>query len=223
MGGCPAMGDLCTAYALEAQLPFALESLSASTDSLRSFVIREAVDQQDRNGDGDHTDTVVTLRDRQTGLSQPLGSPGCGIPAMPAPEGRAVIEVNEPPFQFAAVAFENDLLAFLESEASENGCNENGDFDHDDAILRVFRLGAGEIPISPLRAVDPALKVNGRSLAVSEGRVFFRTSEAASARQLTALGSTNGSSVQANDASDKVAISSDGRYVAFQSTATNLV
>src|SRR5262249_46896138 len=200
----------------------ALESLGDSTNFLRSFVVREAVDQQDRNGDGDHTDTVVILRDRTTGQSQPLGSPsGCSIPPTPAPEGRGVVEVSQPPFQFAAVAFEGTRLAFLESENLENACNENNDFDDADAILRVFELGTGEIPISPLRAVDPSLKINRRSLALSQGKVFIRTSEAASARQLTALASSSNASGPGTG--DESSLSADGRYVAFSSTATTLV
>jgi len=34
---------------------------------------------------------------------------------------------------------------------------------------------------SPARAVDPSLVINGQSLVVSNGEVFFRTSEAAMA------------------------------------------
>ncbi len=236
-GECTDVDDLCVNYGLEAQAPVNLESLKAATTAVRAFTAREAVDLQDRNGDGDQLDTVVTLRRRDTGEGQDLGWPGvCGPPPTPVPEGRAVVYVSDPPFRFPAVAVKDDtvegnVLAFLESEAMTNdpalpslnlACDENGDFDTFDAILRVFRLGAGETAISPLRAVDAALRVNGQSLAVSNGLVFFRTSEAATAQQLSERASEQTGGGEADDISFLPSISADGRYVAFTSAAKNL-
>jgi len=60
-------------YAFRADTPVDLASLRTETASLRSFTVNESVVLEDRNGDEDQTDTVVTLRDRQTGQGQPLG------------------------------------------------------------------------------------------------------------------------------------------------------
>src|SRR5262249_12359841 len=112
-----------------------LESLYQGTADQFSFTLDERVDLKDHNGDGDTTDSVITLRDRTTGDSQNLGAPSppppapvnCGITG--TPEGRAVVRINEPPFSFPAIANENDILAFLESEPGENMCDENGNGD----------------------------------------------------------------------------------------------
>lgn len=196
----------CVSYALEAQAPVTLDSLAVQTSTMRSFTASEAIDQQDRNGDGDIVDTVVTLRNRTTGAGQPLGAPaGCGIAG--APDGRAVVRVSQPPYNFPAVAVEDDILAFLESEIGSNRCDATGDGDVADSVVRVVRLSGGEIGISPERAVDPALRINDRSLAVSNGRVFFRSAEAAMAARVTERITVAGGA--------KPAISADGRYVAY--------
>jgi Tol biopolymer transport system component len=217
----------CVNYALEAQVPVDLSSLRTETDTLRALVANEAVDLQDANGDNDTLDTVVLLRDRQTGVGQDLPAPaGCGIPVVPGvvPEGRSVVNVRTGGFTFPAVAVENDIVAFLESELGENRCVENGDEDFADPILRVFRLGSGEVSYaSPLRAVDAAPKINARPLVVSNGRVFVRSSEAAMAKRLTERVSVGPGGLQADEPSSPGSISADGRFVAFYSFATNLL
>lgn len=239
VGDCPAVGDLCSAYAMEAQLPVTLESLGTSTEELRSFLVRESVDQFDRNGDGDRSDLVVTLRNRENGAPQALGAPpGCGISNVPdPPEGRAVVELRDPPFTFAALALEGDVLAFLESEGHTNdptppnlACDETGDGDTWDPILRVFRLGQPEVTDGQTIAVDPAPRVAERSLAVSNGLVFFRVPEAARGKQVTTLASRNSmqavgdqnSQFNAGSLSFGQAFSADGRYLVFNSLAGNL-
>ena len=246
------ISEPCVNYAFEAHAPVTLDSLALKTDVLRAFTASEAVGLADRNGDGDQLDLALTLRNRETGDRQDLGAPaGCGI--IGTPEGRAVVRISQPPFSFPAVEIEGDVIAFLESEAMTNDpvppgrtCDETGDFDTLDAILRVFRLGSGEIASGTciggtndrqsckdetdcpaggcrLRAVDEALLVNGQSLAVSNGRVFFRTSEAAMARELTERVSVATGWGEANGISGGSSVSADGRYVAFYSKATNLV
>ena len=220
-GDCGGVGNACVSYALEARTPVPLESLSEGTADQFAFTVEERVDLLDHNGDGDHADSVITLRDRTTGKLQNLGAPaGCGI--MGTPEGRAVVRINQPPFSFPAVAIENDILAFLESEAGENGCNEDGNGEASGSIARVFRLGSSEIPMSPVRGVDPNLLVNGQSLAVSNGRVFFRSSEPAMAARTTERVSLTTGGAGPNNDSSGSALSYDGRYVTFYSTATDL-
>jgi hypothetical protein len=68
----------------------------------------------------------------------------------------------------------------------QNRCVENNDDDFADAILRIVRLGGGEVTYTgPLRAVDAAPILNAQPLVVSNGRVFVRSSEAAMAKRLT--------------------------------------
>ena len=237
---CPGLGNVCVTYAIETRLPVPLDSLTAGTSDVFAFTTNEAVDIHDRNSDGDFTDSVLTLWDRKTGREQPLGAPdgfavggsplpACGIPTMPPAEGRAVVRVQQAPFSFPAVAEEGEVVAFLESEDTENRCDENGDFDHDDAILRTVRLGAGEVApaLVPPRAVDAAPVINGRSLVVSDHLVFYRRAEVAQARELTARVSVATGGAQATGgnayAAYRPSISFDGRFVAFDETATNLV
>ena len=180
--GCPAVGDACVSYAYEATTPVPLDGLAASTTA-RTFTISEAIDGVDRNGDGDTNDSVITLRDRASGQSDPLGATaGCGL--VGSPEGRAAVRVQQFPFSFPAVSVEGGVLAFLESEAGQLACDENGDADVADGILRVFRLGIGETPIARLRTVDTAPRIDGSPVKVSSGRVYVRTSEADMARHV---------------------------------------
>lgn len=225
-------GDLCLGYSLRAETPVDLSSLQNETQELRSFTLSEAVTLSDRNADGDTTDTVIVLRDRLTGAGEPLGAPaGCGIPASPPPEGRAVIDLRQPPFHFPALAVEEDVVAFLESEAHTNDpappglpCDVNGDGDAVDSILRVFRLGAGELPVgSAPPTVDPEPRIDGRAVAISEGRVFFRSSEAAAAAMTTERLSLATGGAEGDASSGGPSLSADGRFVAFSSLAANLV
>ncbi len=223
---CGGVGNTCVAYAFEARNQVALESLYQGTTDQLAFTLDERVDLTDHNGDGDATDSVITLRDRLTGLSDNLGAPAaCGIAG--TPEGRAVVRISDPPFNFAASAVDNDVLAFLESEPGEKQCDIDGNGDVSGAIARVFKLGSGEIPMSPPRAVDPALVVNGQSLAISangsnDDFVFFRSSEREMAARTTTRASLTAGGAGPNADSSLSTISYDGRSVIFSSAATDL-
>lgn len=227
--------DPCVGYADRAELGVELSSLRAATDEIRSFTTSEAVVVQDLNGDGDMTDLVVDFRDRATGTGLPIGVNGV--------EARAVAETTELPFGFPAVAVEGDVLAFLEPEVHQGDCSvppycdKNGDGDAVDQFLRVYSrtgngAGATELTadLSPPRAVDAALQVNGRSLAVSSGRVFFRVPESGGTAETTILLSRNasGSDPVGGDGLSRLnpfgtAFSADGRFVVFESFSTNLL
>src|SRR5262249_58304970 len=166
-GQCAGVGNLCVTYADEARTTVDLSSLTAGTTDVLAFTALEAADLHDRNGDDDTIDSVVTLANRPTGAEQLLGAPDgfavggtplaqCGIAG--TPEGRAGTRISDPPFTFPAVATEGDVIAFLESESAENYCDENGDYDRADAILRAFQLGGGGLTagLSPPRAGGPA-------------------------------------------------------------------
>ncbi len=223
----------CVSYAMKSELAVPLDGLEAS-DEIRAFAVRESIDSLDRTGDDDSFDTAVVLRSRETGQTQPLGAPdgfaiggaplaACGLTG--TPEARAGARISDPPFSFPAVAAEGEILAFLESELDQKNCDLNGDLDHADSILRAFDLGGGELTaaVDPPRAVDPAPRLNGRSLVVSDGYVFARTSERAMARHATtrvsrALDGSAPDGLQAGGS-----ISDDGALVAFSSTSTDIL
>ncbi len=239
--GAPCMADCggagpCVSYAFEATTPVTLDSLGVRTDDLRAFTALEPGSLSDPNGDNDFRDTVVTIRDRTTGVAEALGPPteaACTgiINTVPPPAGRAVVSISEGPFAFPAVAVEDEVLAFLESESANGRCDVDGDADARDAVLRIFRLGAGETTLVPPRVADADLVVNDRSLAVSNGTVFYRRSEAAGVSQTTERVSVSaaGAEMTTGDAAavggfpPNVAMSADGRFVAFASDATDLV
>src|SRR6185369_3520544 len=184
--------DPCVSYAFQAQDPIALESVSNGSADVLTLTAPETLAIVDRTGDGDQGDVALTVRNRTTGETQPLGAPAgttilgqtsCGLTGTPA--SRAVVQVPVPPFTATALATEGDVVAFAESENGENFCDENGDSDHSDAILRVFTVPGDErtAGVTPPRAIDTALQINDQSLVVSSGKVFFRSSEAAMAKQ----------------------------------------
>src|SRR5262245_23307397 len=169
---------------------------------------------QDLNGDGDTTDHVVTLVDRTTGQPQPIGADG-------AP-GRAVARIQQPPFSFPAVAAEENVVAFLEPEPGQGNEDENHNGRVFDTVVRVFRLGAELTSDGVPTPGNAAPLINGRSLVVSNRRVFFRTSEAAVARQTTTVVSvaSDGTLGNENLFPSSPSISADGRFVAFDSSAS---
>ncbi len=217
-GDCP--GGQCGSFRAAALDPVPLEGLN-QTPLANVLVQAEGISDRDLNGDGDLTDDVVTLASRRTGLSQPIGTGGT--------DGRAVVRVALPPFSFPAVAAEGDTIAFLESEPGQAARDANGDGDGADTILRVFQLGdhtASERTHALDLTADAAPVFDGRSLAIADGRVFFRASEAGAARYTTTRASV-GAHGEADAACRLLlptpALSADGRHVAFNSCATNLV
>ncbi len=211
----------CVDYRFQAQSPVPLEGLAASADVF-AFALAEPVAAADLNGDGDQTDLVMTLRDRTTGTLLRIGAGGA--------EGRAVARIADPPFGFPAQATEDRVLAFLEPEALQFAADANGDGDVRDTLLRVFRAEgatAASLLAGPPVVADAAPVIAGRALAISSGRVFLRSSESARALQGTARVSVATAGAQGNGSSGQntgdLALSADGRSVAFVSAASNLV
>lgn len=228
--------DPCVSYAFQAQDPVALASLTAGSDDVLALTAPETLAIVDRTGDFDTADVALTVRDRITGRTQPLGAPdgfaiggaplpGCGLAGVP--EGRSVVRIPSGDFTTTALATEDDVVAFIESENGQGFCDENGDGDRNDGILRVFTVPGDErtAGVTPPRTVDAAPVVNEESLAVSAGKVFFRTSEASMARSLTERVSvaTGLPGAEANAATIAASLSKDHRWVAFASEADNLL
>jgi hypothetical protein len=132
------------------------------------------------------------------------------------------------------VAVEDDLVAFLELEPLEGYRDTNANRSVFDPILRVYRVAedcGGGIPCAqeltasfPIPvAVDAAPLVEGRSVAISQGQVYFRIPEWRQALQVTELVSVASNGDQGYSTSFRHALSSDDRVVAFNSYASNLV
>lgn len=214
---CP--GGQCARFHAEALDPVPLDGLR-QTSALFDFVKQEAIVRRDLNGDGDQLDQVVELLDKATGQVRSIGNTA-GTP------DRAVGRTLVQRFELPALTSSDDTVAFLEPESQQGSVDANGNRSVGDSLLRVYRLtggGATELSrsVQPPLAVDGAPLIDGRSLALSDGLVFFRTPEAALARQTTTRVSVSSSGGQANDDVVAASISADGRYVGFESYATNL-
>lgn len=185
------MSGPCVGYALEARTPVPLEGLTGS-DELFTFSIRETILNEDLNGDEDEVDLVQTLQDRTTGQQLFIGEGD-------AP-GRAVATIEQAPFSSPAVAADGDVVAFLEAEGAQGDVEApliiNSDGDSLDTFLRVFRVdrnsagaatGTSDLTASfaKPRVADAALVVNGRSLAVSDDKVFARILESGGVSEKT--------------------------------------
>ncbi len=160
---------------VKSQDPVPLQGLAASS-LLFAFTQNESITGRDLNGDADLNDMVVTLADRQTGLTPAIGQTGA--------LGRAValtdpIPSRAPTARFPAVATEGALLAFLEPESSwsQFGQDANGDTDTDDLILRLFRLSGSsaqnKLPSTNEVAQSAGPNLNGQPVVVSNGHVFM--------------------------------------------------
>jgi Tol biopolymer transport system component len=227
--GTCAGGAPCVDYRAAAEDPVPLEGLTG-TDQVFTLTEDEGIAGRDLNGDGDTTDLVLTFQDHTTGQQIPIGE---GCPAPGCPEGRAITAILQPPFVFPALATEGDVATFLEPEARQGipTPDKNGDGDTMDTILRVFRRNPDGTTathvtanLSPPLAVDAALLVNGQSVAVSNGQVFFRTPEAASVpHALTRVAASIITTPSNADFFGAPTLSADGRFVAFATDATDLL
>ena len=210
-------------YGVQSLQPATIEG-QTETDKLLAFVTPEGLTASDANGDLDAVDPVLTLRSKSNGLVQPIG-PG-GAP------GRAMTRIAKPPFHFSAIAAEGDLVAYLEPEQQQGqcavpqACDQNGDGDLLDTLLRVYRIGGGPVWTAPLSAdADPV--IDGRSVAVSNGLVFFRRPEWGDAPIATQGASTDarGAFVRGGGNADEIdvpAMDFTGRHICFLNGA-NLV
>jgi cysteine-rich repeat protein len=155
--------------------PVPLEGLLES-DEVFAFGLSEPLDGEDRNGDLDAVDFIATLGDKQGGLGTLL-SP--------------VVRLHDGRFRYPALDVEADILAYLEPEQGRlfefagaipsPACILNQDGDCFDSLPRVFRQPDGgaapeEIFVGALPA-DALPIVNGKSIAIMDGRVFFRSPE----------------------------------------------
>lgn len=225
-----------TDYTLEAENPVPIEGL-LETPILIAAVRSEALDQADLNADNDQTDPVVTLRSRASGQTIPIGRTSGA--------GRAETHVKEALFRYPVLAADGDTIAFLEPEplecdetGSPAACDRNGNQRVLETLLRAYRVTGGtatHLTAGVETPADAEPVIDGRSLALSQGKLFFRTAEASNATWIHKLSSSQTTTTTSgNDHSgfsatsdfflvDQVSISRDDRYVAFTSKATDLV
>jgi len=206
-------------YTANRDTPITLESVTQlQASGSFAFVTYEGFDGVDRNGDEDASDFVVTLRDPVSGKLLPIGPSGTA--------GRAVVQSHTGAFIRPALETSGDLVAFLESEPGQDSQDTNGNYDVFDSILRIFLVGssaAAEITSAPLTG-EAALAFAGRFGAwLGRERFFFRTPEAREAEQITKRVSVDRRGIQGNAGSSSPSMSADGRFVAFGSSASNLV
>jgi cysteine-rich repeat protein len=164
------------------------------------------------NGDGDVDDeTVVTVRSTETGQLLPLKMAATGV---------AAARVRDGVFTKPAVAVEDDVFAFLESEVDEGGVPQNDDGDAEDSLLRVYRVEPGGILTDLLAganiATDEAPLVDDQPLVISDGIVFYRESEPDGTKQ--AAPEIVSRDEQGNPGTEFVRdldMTPDGRFVVF--------
>jgi len=161
----------------------------------------------DLNTDADASDLLLSARDLPSGNSIDTGQAIAQVAASPA---RPVVAVVD------------DIVAFLESEALSGNLDLNGDLQPDDLVMRVLK---GAVALNPGAPVDtsahPLRAIDGSQLAISQGFVFFRTPEDATAPHTTARVS-DVSGTGGDDTSDQPSIDGMAEHVAYASRAGNL-
>ncbi len=197
-----------------------LRGLRSSAKSV-GYARDESIEGADLNGDLDQTDSVVQLVDPD---NLTLVSPETNT-------GHAVVEVRAEGRAVPAIQTEGQLVAYVESEALQR-VDRNGDGDWQDGVLRAFELGGASpvdqtagVPLHQLVA-DAAPALGGRTLAVSNELIFFRTPESGRIPQVTQRASSAAGGLEANaysEATPNGALSADGRYLAFATLATDVV
>jgi Tol biopolymer transport system component len=201
---------------LEGRGPISIPITSASSreaaplPSLRagSFAAVFARDESvegNLNRDTDLLDRVPQVLDLATGAS--------------VSTGRAVTEVSTLGFDKPALTGAGAIAAYLSSEVRENR-DRNFDGDLRDDVLRVHDASGAELSAGQTIVADPTPAVDGAPLVASEDFVFFRSRES-DAIEGPALPEILLPAPSAGAA--PAALSSDGRYVAFESDQPFLV
>jgi Tol biopolymer transport system component len=160
----------------------------------------------DRNDDDDSTDQLLSVTDIATGDT--------------ADTGQAIAQVAASPAR-PVVAVVGDVVAFLQSEALSGNMDLNGDLQADDLVMRALK---GAVPLNPDAtdtSADPLRAIDGSQLAISQGFVFFRTPEDATAPHTT-LRVSDVAGTGGDDTSDQPSIDGLAEHVAYASRAGNL-
>jgi hypothetical protein len=207
----------CVDYRAQAQVPVPVEGLGGTAEVL-TISVAESIAAADLNGDGDSTDDVLQIRQRDSGTTLPIGA---GMAT-----GRAVTRLADHSFSYPSVASAGDVVAFVEGEPAQGATDSNGNGTVFDSILRIFRrdgsVATNLLPASNI-AIDAGPDINHRNLTVSGDQVFFRRRELSNVADTTVRVSEASDGTEGNGMSEGPLPSRNGRYVAFDSAATNLV
>lgn len=195
------------------------------SSNLNVFVLDEDLVLEDLGGDGFSHQSFILVRDRTTG--EILSA------------GREIIRDWSEPHGLPTVAVGTNAIALLEPRYPAADCSFDTPFETEpnaaraclrrafDLFLQVVSFHDGvETDLTAAfapRAVDASPLVNGRSLAFSDGSVFFRSREWAAEEPLLHDATRAESGAPPNGSSSDHALSADGRFVAFSSSATNLI
>ncbi|PZS35860.1 MAG: hypothetical protein DLM59_02215 [Pseudonocardiales bacterium] len=175
-------------------------------------------------GDTNATDDVF-IRDRQAGTTRRVSISGTGAQANGASQGAV-----------AGVSANGRYIAFVSTATNLVPTDTNA---RDDVFLRDMQTGVTRrISVSGTGAqanrhsYEPAISADGRYVTFHSDAtnlvpadtngvndVFLRDWQSAVTRRI----SVSGTGAQANQQADTPTISADGRYIAFESYATNLV
>jgi hypothetical protein len=162
----------------------------------------------DLNADTDASDLLLSATDLASGITTDTGQAIALVAASPARP---------------AVTVSGGVVAFLESEALSGYTDLNGDNAVNDLVTRVLE---NALPVDPgpsaNTSTDAARAVDGAALAVSQGVVYFRTPEPATAPQFTTRVSDI-AGMGGDDASQGASIDGAGARVAYATRAGNLV
>jgi len=198
-------------FNLKAEVPAPLEGM-VETPDLFVFVRSEVLEQADLTGENNiASGSVVTVQPKVLDDITPLAGRS-GISTPRARNGR---------FRFPAVVADGDLVAMVQSDTlfeTSPPSSGTGSLPVRATRLRVFRVeadGSATELTSAGQAADGAALIDGKSVAISGGRVFFREAEAGSAGMTSAIDLT----ASGSDATDSAApeISPDGRFTVFWS------
>jgi 6-phosphogluconolactonase (cycloisomerase 2 family) len=196
MGRGPIVIDKTTdGFTVTSREAIPLEGLQSSPEAV-AFARPESL-EGDLNGDSDATDQVVQIVDVGTGVGTNTG--------------KAVVTIATDAFAAPEIVTEGPLVAFLESEAAQS-VDYTGDGDFEDAILRVYDNTGTELTAGLDTEVLPRRLVNERTLAISDGFVFFRTPDANLGWVTTLLDGFRGTQLPGGSGTD-VILSPDGRFL----------
>jgi Tol biopolymer transport system component len=175
-----------------------LATLSSDPNGI-TFARNEGL-EGDLNGDGDGFDRVPQVIEVSSGAGTSTGL--------------AVTEVTLPGFARPVLASGDGFVAFGASEARQDYTSLNGDTDAVDGLLRVVGIGGASLPTGTT-TISPEPRLDGKPLAIDQGRVLFRSREADGAPRSTDLLTPVLQNQQQRGDAQSPSVSRDGRYVAF--------
>ena len=141
--------------------------------AVAAYVRSELREGSDLNGDGDIDDFVVSILNTKTGASFSSGR----AVSLTTREMSIFEQLDFPTFPHSAVAaieVSSDWAAFFESEAAEGATDTNQDGDTRDHYLRAYDHDQNELTGGTDIEVATGPNFDGRPLAISGSKVFFR-------------------------------------------------